>query len=66
MYFLGTFRMVHGRFQKIRLDRRSLFHAMRVAKLFDGLIRADKRLPGHLRDLASETLDGFDCRVSFP
>jgi hypothetical protein len=50
-------------FQKIRLDRSSLFDAMRFAKLFDVLIRADKRLSGHLRDLASESLDGFDCRV---
>ena len=33
---------------------------MRFAKLFDVLIRADKRLSGHLRGLASESLDGFD------
>jgi hypothetical protein len=45
------YRMFHGLFQKIRLDRRSLFHAIRFAKPFDVLIRADKRLPGHLRDL---------------
>jgi hypothetical protein len=48
--------MFHGLFQKIRLDRGRLFHAIRFAKLFDVLIRADKRLPGHLRDLASEGL----------
>jgi len=57
-----VYRMFHRLLQKIRLDRRSLFHAMRFAKLFDVPIRADKRLPGHLRDLASESLDGFDCR----
>jgi hypothetical protein len=33
-----------------------------LRSLFDVPIRADKRLPGHLRDLASESLDGFDCR----
>jgi hypothetical protein len=29
---------------------------------FRVLIRADKRLSGHLRDPASESLGGFDCR----
>jgi hypothetical protein len=36
--------------------------SFRKSKLFDVPIRADKRLPGHFRDLASESLDGFDRR----
>jgi hypothetical protein len=54
--------MFHRLFQNIRLDRRSLFHAMRFAKLSMCLC-AVKRLPGHLRDLAGESLDGSTARV---
>jgi hypothetical protein len=35
---------------------------MRFANRFDVLSRAVKRLPGHLRDRESESLDGFGCR----
>jgi hypothetical protein len=42
--------------------RRSLFEAIRSAKVFDVLSCADKRFLGHLRGLASESLDRFDCR----
>jgi hypothetical protein len=58
-------RMVERLFHEIPLDRRNLFLAMRFAKLFDVLIRTDKRLAGHLRDLANESLDGFDGRGHF-
>jgi hypothetical protein len=54
--------MFHSFFQKIRLDRRRLFDALRFAKFFDAPTRAVERLLGRLRDLASESLDGFDCR----
>src|ERR1700730_5716232 len=52
-------------FREIHLDRRNLFHAMRFAKPFDVPSRAVKRLPGHSRGLASESLDGFGCRGHF-
>ena len=54
--------MFHSFFQKIRLDRRRLFDALRFAKFFDAPSRAVERLLGCLRDLASESLDGFDRR----
>jgi hypothetical protein len=55
-------RMFHSLFQKIHLDRRSLFDVLHFAKLFDVLNVAIKRFLGHLRDLAGESLDRFDRR----
>jgi hypothetical protein len=56
------YRMFQRLFHEIRLDRRNLFRAMRLSKLFEVLSRAVKRLPGHLRDRASESFDRFGCR----
>jgi hypothetical protein len=49
-------------FHEILFDRRNLFRAMHLSKLFEVLSRAVKRLPGHLRDRVSESFDGFGYR----
>jgi hypothetical protein len=52
--------MFHRLFQNIRLDRRSLFHAMRFAKLSTCQFVRSSACPDICAISPSESLDGFD------